>query len=407
MRETYGADGRMDRVLGAAYCAPYGTPLVPADVRVEEPTLQGTGGSEGRAAGRLLRLRARGSDGRDREHGLLVDDRGVGHPTVDGALLAGGVVGPVLGERIAPDAPDLEVLWVDQVLRTDAEARLRLRDENAAHAASWEGDGVDAVLERAERGVVGYGDEWASAEDLRADAGVPTWLREHTPHMTVPWELFRLDAESWLRARDREKEYVFLHEYACRDAQQQDDGPQVRYLAHAFDPRNRAPEAFQLADGTPFTAFIGVRTDGPDVVAYDADGVLPRELLEPHLVPLRALGAVPVDERAERDSWLAVGIADTPMLLLVPPGPSALRLHTDEDGALTVLQLADLVVTRDALLREERFRRRWGRFLDEGVELSPEEMDRAVWELHERLDREGEGPVTESGTASRVGRQDR
>lgn len=404
-REAYGADGRMDHVLGAAYHAPYGTPLGPDDVRVEEPAHEGTGGSDGRAVARRLRLRARGTDEREHVHELCVDERGVGHPTVDGAPLPGGVVDPALGEKIAPDDPDLEVLWVDQVLRGDAEARLSSRETaRAVPAPSWEGDGVVAVLERAERNVVSYQDEWASTEDVRRDGSLSTWLRTHTPYMTVPWELFRLDSAAFLRAKG--DEYVLLREYACHDAQGPDE-PRIRYLAHDVDPRDRAPEAFQLVDGRPFTAFIGVRTEGPTVVAYDADGVLPRDLLEPHLVPLRDLAPVPVDEQTQEESWVAVGIAGTPMLLLIPPGPSALRLHTDEDGALTVLELSDLEVTRASRLREERFRRRWGRFLDEDVELAQEERDRAVHELHEKLDRQRETLAAESSSDSRAEGQGR
>ncbi|RKQ37103.1 hypothetical protein [Kocuria tytonis] len=397
----------MDRVLGAAYHAPYGTPLGPDDVRVEELAHGEPGRSDGRAVVRRLRLRARGTDERDHEHELRVDERGLGHPLVDGTPLPGGVVGPALGEQIAPDDPDLEVLWVDQVLRGDAEARLSMCEAaRAAPAPPWEGDGVGAALERAERNVVSYQDEWASTEDVRKDESLSTWLRRHTPYMTAPWELFRLDLDSEECLGHRVEKYVFLREYACRDAQDS-NGPRIRYLLHAFDPRNRAPETFQLVDGTPFTAFIGVRTDGPAVVAYDADGVLPRDLLEPHLVPLRDLGSVPLDERTEAESWVAVGIAGTPMLLLIPPGPSVLRLHTDDDGALTVLELSDLEVTRTSRLREKRFRRRWGRFLDENVELAQEEIDRAVRELHERLERRHETLAADLPAGPRVEGQQR
>ena len=45
--EAHGVDGRMDRVLGAAYHAPYGTPLGPGDVRVEELAREGAGGCDG------------------------------------------------------------------------------------------------------------------------------------------------------------------------------------------------------------------------------------------------------------------------------------------------------------------------------------------------------------------------
>ena len=392
-RQIRGGTGAwLEQVLRAPYEPPYGTPLGPADVRVEETTGTDAGADPGRS-GRRCALTALGGDGQEHEHAALVDTEGVGHPTVDGREAPGDVVTPVFGERVPRDSPDFLPFWFDQVLRQDAEARRSAgAGPTAGETRAWEGEGVDAALERAERGIVAYADERASTEEIRASGTVPEWLREQAPGLTVGWDVFRFDARAYLR--DDSGEWVILQEYSCRNASDP-EAVRVRYLQKLFDPTQRAPEVFQLTDGRFHTAFIGARTDGARVTAFDADGVLSRDFLGPYLAPWDGEEHETGAQKSPQDEpWLAVGFPGTPMLLLIPPGPSALRVYTDDDGALTVVELSDLEDTRAAQLREERFQRRWGRFLNQDVALSGPELAEAVRALHERLDRQREALET-------------
>lgn len=272
----------------------------------------------------------------------------------------------------------LQTYWFDAVLREDAEAHL-----DAANAANpnfshnkYGGNDIESQLERIELDIVEYSDHFVALDSLYGRGGLKKWLEARAPRQVLGWEFYTLD-DSKIPSIDG-KDYLLLQAFHTED-DNQTETPHVTFIPHAYKPGITPEEylAFLTGEGDvlPLESYLGFRLDGCEITHFDAENVLGYERVKSMLTP-----ATPADLESMR--WLALRAPGLPMVLLIPPTNVVLHLHTDEDGAMTALQVHDLELTHVERQRDEMFVRRWGKYLDENRVITDADCAADIEYLH-------------------------
>lgn len=272
----------------------------------------------------------------------------------------------------------LQTYWFDAVLREDAWAHLDAANNanpNFSHN-KFGGNDIESQLERIELNIVEYSDHFVALDSLYGRGGLKKWLDEHTPRQVLGWEFYTLD-DSKIPSIDG-KDYLLLQAFNTED-DNQTENPHVTFMPHAYKPGIEPDDylAHLTRDGdlVPLETFLGFRLDGREITHFNSDGVLGYERIKPLLTPA-------TEADIEGMKWLALRAPGLPMVLLIPPTNVVLHLHTDEDGAMTAVQVHDLELTHIERQRDEMFVRRWGKYLDENRVITDADCAADIEYLH-------------------------
>lgn len=293
------------------------------------------------------------------------------------------------GTRFEGDLIDAEVIssplvqatWFDAVLQEDAHTHL-----DAANAANpnhshtrYGGNDLESTLERVEKNIVEYSEDYLDYGLFYPREGISGWLKQQAPRQVLGWNYYALDDQELPRVLGRD--YVLLQSFNTGD-EHPVEKPKVTYMAHGYRP-GMEPEDFftyynREGDLLSFSSYMSFRLDGSEITDFNSLGVLSFELVRPLLRPVDPED-VPVG------TWLVVHVPGLPMALLLPPSGAVLHLYTDEDGAMTMLEVLDQEETLFEQTRNAMFERRWGKYLDENQPLSDADCAEDIAILHARL----------------------
>jgi hypothetical protein len=93
-------------------------------------------------------------------------------------------------------------------------------------------------------------------------------------------------------------------------------------------------------------------------------------------------GAVPCPDP---DGWLILGIIGTDIAVPVPAGAANLLIETDDDGAMVVISVHPSLEREKHHRDRAGFERRWGRWLDDDVVLTDEELNEGIARAEQAL----------------------
>lgn len=278
-------------------------------------------------------------------------------------------------------SPLVQAIWFDAVLQEDATTRLdaaNAANPNYSHAR-YGGKDLESTLERVEKNIVEYSEDYLDYGFFYPREGISGWLKQQAPRQVLGWDYYAL-AEQDLQAV-LGRDYILLQNFNTT-ADHPVGNPKVTYLPHGYRP-GMEPEDFLTyysREGNPLTltSYMGFRLDGTEITDFNSAGVLSFELVEPLLRPVDPED-VPVG------TWLVVHVPGLPMALLLPPSGAVLHLYTDEDGAMTVLEVLEQEEALFEQTRNAMFERRWGKYLDENQPLSDADCAEDIAILHARI----------------------
>lgn len=288
-------------------------------------------------------------DGRSRTVRLLLDDGGLVRCEIDGEPVP--YPDPYWKHSLADVAPAQG--WFDHFAGRDAEGRRQ--------ATAWEGESVEAMLRRAEHNVVAYDEQEISGSALRTLGDLQAWLDEHL-------------APTNMRASAR-----LLRGFPSRIDDKlapgrllvaMEEGEIVSYCAAVVGTDIFPYAWFDFMPGASvMEPRIEMLSEGPAMISNAGDWLLEE-------APLREAGAL-VDVVAEaslREEWAVILVQGLPYAIPFPADGANLRIRLDGDASRVEIVVSSSAVRAEHLRARDLYERRWGRFLDDSVVLSDEEL---------------------------------
>lgn len=156
-----------------------------------------------------------------------------------------------------------------------------------------------------------------------------------------------------------------------------------------------AAEWFAASSGRPRTFVLDVSVDGADVASFAADYCFTADDVFLH--------GTAAPDAADAATWVGIGFAGLPSVLVVPVEETLLQVLVDNDGADVTLTARDEATRLLAIAREDAYEDRWARWLDEETLLGSQELDEAQARVEAEF-REAMLETPATGTATGTGR---
>lgn len=295
-------------------------------------------------------------------------------------------------------------------VRDLADAVHQARDAASVERRPWEGDDIDSMLTRAERGIVAYDDldlhaaAFRTATELQArldevfetspirlvayDLDVDAYEAAHSRHGTL-----RMGAHpAWLPTPDEGVSTAQAMLAESHDVSPDHDvapGDVARtWIPHLMAPWLGEGWWSAVRSAVDVRPSLTVVTDGPVVRRLHAHVCAGIETLRPYLRRFDR-PSLPLHER-----WFVLHVEGMPTALMCPRSSTTLQIHIDDDGSSLYLQLVHDEARIDELRRLRDFRRRWADWLDDDHPLTPARLAAGVRDIEQRLaeDLDGELP---------------
>jgi hypothetical protein len=295
---------------------------------------------------------------------------------VDGVLQR--FIDPATGEDKGLGAHAAD--WADWILRHSVPDG---HDGLPPAGQPWEGNGTDARLYRLANNIVDYEDHDTDTTYFSTAGDVEAWLRRALGHHNAPLTVRVLDDVSFtLEARD--PALIQNHTF------DRSDGPDIAagYQAAAFQPW-AGKKNWWNPERLAYTRNPSLHTvtDGQMLQAFTAANCLDYADLEPYLLP--------VDSRANENSWFVVRLGDTPTCIAFPSQRTILTVSTDHDGAAAEITAHNYFRWVGQQGRKNGFAKQWARWLDESLPLTTEEIQDGLKVLEQIIERSDDEPDDE------------
>lgn len=262
--------------------------------------------------------------------------------------------------------------WFDRVVRDHAHGLLH----HGGLPSAWAGHDPEAMLRRAEAGVVAYTEDTMLLDSARDRETLQRWLDAQLAESPAgarvlsigPGQIARIDGS-------------MLLEYHVGTAEGE---LPVQFCPARLDGPTGAE--WYRALGNPMPA-LGARVDGEQLMDFEADYCLPLDRIPPRAAD---------DPDPEEDPWFALTLVhpDLPVAILMPTAGTALTVRTDGDGSLISVRAHSAEMWELENSVNERFDAIWGRWLQETPQADPAEVrwvrEQAEEELRDLLAAEDE-----------------
>lgn len=245
----------------------------------------------------------------------------------------------------------------------------------------FDGDSLDAVLMRAERGITRYDDHERATSSFTDAAHLQAWLDDILQDSPARIVVSELDSHAFEIAHPEAsvlEEHVYDRMGAGANGAGGNIGPgepgfRQRWAARAVAPW-MPPEAwYGDAPHSPAHPFLDLRMEGALIERYHADWCSLEEDLTHYLST----------SPGTDDRWFVLHLVGTPTMLPFPREDTMLRVYTDDDGAMVYISLRHLPRRVIELRSEETFRIRWAAWLAADHPLDPA----VAHETRERIER--------------------
>lgn len=287
---------------------------------------------------------------------------------VDGVLQR--FIDPVTGEDqgIGAHAAD----WANWILRHSVPDG---HDGLAPARQPWEGNGPDDRLYRVANNIVNYEDHDTDTTYFSTAGDVEAWLRRALGNHNAPLTVRVLDDVSFTLDA-RVPALIQTHVYDRSDGPDMEAGYQAAALRLWAGKKNWwNPERLAYTSNPSLNTVM----DGQMIQAYTAANCLDYTDLEPYLLP--------VDARANENSWFVLRLGDTPTCIAFPSQRTILAVNTDHDGATAEITAHEFFRWSTQWGRKNEFEKQWARWLDESLPLTTEEIQAGLKTLEQTIER--------------------
>ena len=238
----------------------------------------------------------------------------------------------------------------------------------ASRIDPFEGDDIETTLKRAEFNIVFYGSSPTATQNYAKPSELESWFEDALERTTVKVEVQSLTADAPERLRphlgsplvfmgwENEEETGWtstLFTYPVH--------PRFWWTAQVAGDRDLPPQTCTMRmSGSQVLSSRAFALSYEDLLAKDVV-VFPDEDDSPPNAPLAAY-------------WVA-HVVGTDYALVFPKDFSHVRVDVDNDGLLVHLTVQSIEQATALGRDEDSFARRWGRWLDEEVQLTAEELE--------------------------------
>ena len=254
--------------------------------------------------------------------------------------------------------------WYDRILSRDAQARIAGRRRPEA----WESEDLEGAMTRMEMNAVAYRDERRSADSFQDLAHFQSWFDEFLAESPIDVEIRKVTT---LPSMDLD----FDEAVVLMGIHPGEDGDHVFYIPQFLREDRRTSHWFRTPDDPALArvdSFV-IEASGRQVGGFATDGAASWEALV-------AAGAFEKPDTGGFgfDDWWVLHVVGTDIALIIPRHFTMLDIVLDRDGAELTVHATDKEIGADALYVEDRFRRQWGKWLDDTVELTEEEVSEGI-----------------------------
>lgn len=255
--------------------------------------------------------------------------------------------------------------WYDWVLIQDAEHRPT--EFSSQHP--WDGDSVEAQLYRAEHNVVTYEDFHTNSSNVSSVGWLQDWFDDHCKDSPVSFEVKGITDVTAVTAAHPLK-------LQCLGFKSGQNTITVRTLGTIESLPPYDEDLAYTDSGLSAQYGFKLMMDGHEADSCHGDWIpLANDIMD-HLS----------NDPQETPEWFAVIPHGLNAAILIPAMYAVITLHFDDDGAFANLSVrSDTAVGRSAK-PQQRFRRRWGRWLDKDAPLTTQELAEGLDEVDAALE---------------------
>lgn len=248
---------------------------------------------------------------------------------------------------------------------------------NAQHP--WDGDDVDAMLYRAENGIVAHDTATFYTTQGQTAADVQRKLNDFLPDNSAPYRVYPVDLMA-LRGATSVKGSAYPHVFSQYiEWQDSDAAPTIKwFIDHLLlNPHLNFDSAWIPNPDQYNTPFVYFRREHHVTYyryLYSFSGQVVKD----------ALGRAGANESAP---WMAINVVGTDGYILVCPGSSALVANWDMDGSECSLQATSLVHQQRMDEYTRKHRHKWADYYDIKHPLDEAAVNDAIARLEAKLHR--------------------
>lgn len=256
--------------------------------------------------------------------------------------------------------------WVTFLAASDAQAA-------SAHESEWwAGDGIDAMVRRAEFGIVAYSDQEVALRSVGTAGVLCDWLKDALSGNQLQIELVAISR--WTHREGRKlRDGMLLHG-------REDDaitGWVPLAVATDIDPMTWFEETTFKERPLRAEPWADIRMSGSSVLGSSAIHVLTWSAVTESEAELVLLDEGNRDRDLSRD-WMLIHRVGTDIAIPMPVPAANLAIRVDGDGALVRFSVAETDARTGHHRRRAAFERHWGRWLDPTVTLSEVKPQKVV-----------------------------
>ncbi|MDO5662495.1 MAG: hypothetical protein Q4G40_07365 [Brachybacterium sp.] len=241
--------------------------------------------------------------------------------------------------------------------------------------APWDRTSQESMLWRIEHNIVAYEYHEIATQDLRSVYGVQAWLDEHLTATQVEATVLPMGEWPLLPNRNAHRGSMAVH---------MDNGEISNWEPVKISP-DLTPEQFFRPgrSHTPVQPRVRMHTEGREIVSSMGCTVLHKDNDELPPLTRPAADASP--------PWILLHVVGTACVVPLPLLESTLAVAIDDDGATVELSVHGAESRARQLYLRDMYERHWGRFLDEQVALTEDELNEGIRIAEHRIREAEEG----------------
>ena len=251
-------------------------------------------------------------------------------------------------------AESLLQAWYDWVLTQDAECRPRPFNPGRP----WEGETVEAQLYRAEHGVVTYEDFHTNSANAASVGWLQDWFDAKSQDSPATFKVLGVTNAETVTANGPLK-------LRCMGFKSGEDSLTSKTLGQMAALPPGDDDLSNSDSALPAEYGLKLMMDGDVADSFHSDWLPIADDVTAHFS----------DEPQAKPEWFAVIPQGINAALLIPAMYAVITLNFDDDGAFVHLQVRSDSAVSSRARHEQRFQRRWGRWLDEDAELTQQELN--------------------------------